>query len=250
MQRKYKLLAIIAICALAASTVAALGPAIASWIDNSIANVTSKTATDTFTTTVTEVSTNATSASPISVSGLGVSYGDPNTPSTVAVTTSGFVPNDYMELQVVIHNTGSATLQFTPTYTWSCYFVKSDGTDYAYPNIYSSHNDIATQKNIVTPMTYLGFNGVVGGGVSDTLTFTDGNDANNLALFGNTMIGASATGNNVNWEVGWGSASTFPTTLASGATFTYSIYIGLGINVPYGIPNMFFSLNIPLTTVQ
>jgi hypothetical protein len=51
-----------------------------------------------------------------------------------------------------------------------------------------------------------------------------------------------------NWGMAWGDGTSAPpTTLAPSATYTYWIYIGLGVNVPYGIPNAYFSLDIPLT---
>jgi len=260
MQKKYKILALVLIAAFAVSAFAA-APSIASWIDNSIVNITASTATSSFTTQVVGIYTNATT-SPLdingayyaSVSGGGVSAitsynsgpiaGDPSHPSTVALSVSGFVPNDLVEFQVTITNTGSTTLAFQTYSNW-CLFVNPNGSPYTYPNSYSSHP--TTPVPVYNPWTFLGFNGGNGGGLSDTQTFTSATDSTNRQVFADGLIDALAGGNNVNWEVGWGNVGTsVPATLAPSATFVYNIYVGLGTNVPYGIPAMFFSITIPM----
>lgn len=217
------------------------GPAIASWIDKSIVSITAATATATFSTTVTQVSTNA-SATPISVTGLGTSYGDPNTPSIVAITAGGFVPNDYVEFQVTITNTGTATLAFQP-YTLNCYFLDSGGNpiksgSWDTGNYAGTFAKSYAWSAFDTPGGALPNNGLVGS--SSATAFADQMvDANSRVLYGVEFV--------TNWGVAWGDGTAAPPlTLAPSATYTYWIYVGLGTDVPYGIPNMFFSLTVPM----
>ena len=246
--KKYKILAVILVAALAISTVAALGPTIATWVDTSLTQLTAKTATATFTTSIVGVSTNAIS-SPLNIDGYSITsanignyqpavqYGDPNTLSNITITASGFVPNDYVEFAVTITNTGTATETFQ-AYTYVCEFVNAQGV----PTSWTSPIDglhSSPKPPVVNAWTNDGFNGAAGGGVPSGTTLS-------TPVFINELIGTGATSYNTNWEVAWGSTSVLPTTLAPGATFTYNLYVGLGSNVPYGIPGCYFSLSIPL----
>jgi len=269
MQKKLKILMAIAVCILASSLVAATAvPAIASWIDNSIVSVVTSTANSSFTTTVVGVYTNA-SANALTISNGGTGpytsaniqdyntgpmAGNPSSPSVASMVASGWVPNDMVEFQVTITNTGTTTLAFAP-YTISCYFVSEPGNIPITTGPFTTSPYPAYTNHYSEPWTFLGFYGVVGGGISDALTLTSATDGpatlagTNQQIFADNLIDANAGGNNINWEVGWGTigASTIPATLAPSATFVYNIYMGLGTNVPYNIPNMFFSLSIPMT---
>jgi len=260
MQKKLVGLAIILIAALAVSAVFASDPAIASWIDNSTVSVVTSTANSSFTTQVVGVYTNS-SANAISIGGnsytsaniasynTGPIAGNPSSPSVASIVAGGWVPNDMVELSVTITNTGTTTLAFSP-YTINCYFVSEPGNVRISSGPFYNNNGYSTGEfNQQAPWTNLGFNGAVGGGISDSVTLTNSADTTNRQVFSDNLIDGLAGGNNINWEVGWGTigTTTVPTTLAPSATFVYNIYIGLGVNVPYNIPNMYFSLSIPMT---
>jgi hypothetical protein len=75
-----------------------------------------------------------------------------------------------------------------------------------------------------------------------------------LANFGTDTLSTYLTqlAGSSNWvmDFSYTKAATLPTTLAPGATFTYNLYVGLGSNVPYGIPGCYFSLSIPLAPAR
>jgi hypothetical protein len=214
-------------------------PAIATWIGQSVVKITSSTATDTFTTTVAFVQTNA-SASPITMYGtpftngstpgtvLGSSSGNPSAPSIVSFTASGFVPGDWIELDVTIKNTGTCTLQFT-NWNYSCYFVNAT-------------TGLPITSGPWTESPYPPYSASSG-----PLAWT-------LASFGSDSTAAflqyiKGTGPGIGWDITWTAnnsyqAGSLPTTLAPGASFTYVLYVGLGVNVPYGIPNMYYSITV------
>ena len=282
--RKKIILAIVAIALCATMIVFTVQPSIASWIDTSVVSVVTSTANSSFTTQVVGVYTNAT-LNPIGISGGGgttytdaniASYntgpipGNPSSPSVAAIVASGWVPNDMVEFQVTIKNTGTVTLQFNP-YTVNCYFVTEPGNvpiNTVGP-FYNENGYSTGDTNLVVPWTWLGFVGAAGGGITDSVTFTNSVDSTNRQVFADNLIDGMAgsvpptpfpwgtfagQGNNINWEVGWGivggTSGTFPTTLAPTATFVYNLYIGLGCNAPSIIPNMYFSLSIPMTVAN
>jgi hypothetical protein len=169
--------------------------------------------TDSFTTTVVGVVTNAV-YTPIILDGhsftstnianyIALSFG---TPSKVSISASNFVPEDYVQFAVTITNTGTDTLAFQP-------FSITIG----YPSPTSTVNKPWTSANFGT----------------DTLSTY----LSHLDVSANWVTDFSYTG-----------ISAFPTTLAPRATFTYNLFVGLGGNVPYGIPGLYFSLNIPLSS--
>ena len=262
MQKKLKILSIILISALAVSVVLASNSAIAAWINISVVQVTTSTATSAFTTQVVGVYTNVI-ASAIDINGnsyngasiatynSGVISGNPNSPSVATISAGGWVPNDLVELQVTITNTGSTTLQFQP-YLINCYFVDAGGNRISSGPFYNNNGYSTGELNQQEPWTFAGFYGQVGGGITDTLTFTSATDSTNRQVFADNLIDGNAVGNNINWEVGWGTigATSIPTTLAPSASFVYNIYIGLGTNAPYNIPNMYFSLTVPMTVAN
>jgi hypothetical protein len=243
MQRKYKLLAIIVICALATSTVAALGPTIASWTQSSIVNLTSAPATDSFTTTVTGVATNAVET-PITVNGvafvssdingyvLAVAGGDGANPSTVSLSASNFLPGDYAQFAVTIKNTGSATLQFQQ-YTILDQFVNSGGTAivYTFPSTdpYNANYVDPIKPAATHPWT------IADWGTDNLATFQ-------LYLTDNTKAGCASTWCQDNAYT----SGTLPSTLAPGASFTYNLFTGLGNETVYGIPACHYQISIPL----
>jgi hypothetical protein len=286
MQRKFKFLAIIAISIMAISVVFASDPAlpsaIATWTGNSVVNLTSSTASDTFTTTVVGVATNAVDSAltingePYTSAGqAGVSYpitnfvegpnsGDPNNPSTVTISASGFVPSDYAVFQVTIKNTGSATLGFT-NYQQLDEFVNSGGTSisYLFPPTdpynagYTAPASPApiTGTWTITPVSGTGWDAVATSvpTTSGTLpvapladqTVANMNTQFEAYLSNNAVEGCASTWCQNNIYLG----TTLPTTLAPGATFVYYIYTGLGDQTVYGIPASLFVVTIPLTAI-
>jgi hypothetical protein len=240
-QRKFKFLAFALIAVFAVSITFASVPSMASWIDKSIVSITAATATATFSTTVTEVATNA-SSTPLSLTIPGVQNGDPNTPSTVAITAGGFVPNDYVEFQVTIKNTGTATLAFQP-YTLNCYFLDSGGNPIT-SGSWDSGNYAGTfaQQSAWTAFDTPGGalpSGALVGSSSATAFADQMVDHQSAVTYGTEFV--------TNWGVAWGDGTAAPpATLAPSASYTYYVYVGLGADVPYGIPNMFFSLTIPM----
>ena len=191
--------------------------------------------TDSFTTTVVGVATNAV-YTPITVDGYSFTSSniahvdiDSVTPSTVSISTSNFVPGDYVQFAVTITNMGTATLEFQP-YTYSLYFVTATGTiiNPPYPAPITGYpapiNPLSAQS-----WTLANFGADT---LSAYLTYLDGSRSTNWVM-----------------DFSYTGAAAFPTTLAPGATFTYNLYVGLGSNVPYGIPDCYFSLSIPLASV-
>jgi hypothetical protein len=260
-QRKYKFLAIILVCAFAISAVFASNPGIASWIGNSVVNLTSTAATDTFTTTITGVATNAVDSAitidgtPYTSAGVaGSSYpitnfvegpnsGDPNNPSTVTVSASGFIPGDYALFQVTIKNTGSATLGFT-NYQYTDNFVNIYGNiiGYTFPaNDPYNANYVDNPKGTYTGTWDLG----TSAGFDTDSTLSAMTTKFQTYLTSNAIVGCASTWCQDNAYIG-----TLPTTLAPGATFTYYIYTGLGAQTVYGIPADLYTITIPLTAMQ
>jgi hypothetical protein len=243
MQRKFKILAVILVCALAASTVAALGPTIASWTQSSISSITSYAATDSFTTTVVGAATNAVNT-PVTINGYSfttstitgftpaVQSGDGANPSTVTMTSGNFVPGTYVEFWVTIKNTGTATLAFQPC-TYDIWFVDSSGTMIPFTDYY------------LYPAIAIANPGTTGPKVDINVPWT-------LSDFGTDNLAAYLVYLDTSWNTNWVAdfsyltSGTLPATLAPGATFTYHLFIGLGSDAPYGIPGMYFSLSIPL----
>jgi uncharacterized membrane protein YbaN (DUF454 family) len=242
-QRKYKILAAVLTCVFAISVVFAAVPSMASWISNSVVNVTSSSATDTFTTTVTGLQTNA-EYNPIDINGVtyagnvtgqqpnggspitafsDVSYGTGGQNSTAAINSGGWVAGDWALLQVTIQNTGSVTLNM-PTYSIANYFVDSSG-------------------NFLTPQP------------AGTSPYYLNNEAMTTGNFGQDIPTADiAQMNGPSWN-NWyndniwnyqNQGAVMPTILAPGATFTYYIFTGLGLTAPYPISNQLYSISILL----
>lgn len=244
-KKKFRVLTLVLICAFAISLVAASEQkAIASWIDTSVVNLTSAPATDSFTTTVVGVATNAVS-SPIDINGnyytssnigtynSGSIAGDPNNPSTVSITASGFIPNDYAQFSVTITNTGSATLQFTG-YTILDQFVNSGGTAivYTFPANDPYNANYVDPIKPATPYTWT----LTNWGTDNLATFQS-------YLTNNALAGCASTWCQDNAYTAGGS---LPTTLAPGASFTYTLYTGLGAETIYGIPACHYAITITL----
>jgi len=235
-------------CILAISAAAAVG---ANWIDTSVVKLTSSTATDSFTTTVVGVDTNAVNT-PIDINGVyytssniatfapPVQGGDPNTPSTVAISASGFVPGDYAVFKVTITNTGSATLAFT-NYQYADNFVNSQGTiiGYIFPSTdpYNA-NYVDSPKGPYSQAFSANWDIAANVPAMTTLFQT--------YITNNAVAGCASTWCQDNAFIG----STLPTTLAPGASFVYYIYTGLGVDTIYGIPASLYSVTIPLSAAQ
>jgi hypothetical protein len=261
MQRKLKLLGAVLICALVISTAAAVS---ATWVDNSIVKLTSSTATDTFTTTVVGVDTNAVNT-PIDINGVyytssniatfapPVQSGDPNNPSTVSISASGFIPADYALFKVTITNTGSATLAFG-NYQVLSEFVDSSGNSIAYtfPLVTDTTQPTGSQNmggNTAPANPALAYNGPISGFWDTSATQSDMTSTFKTYINNEAIAGCANTWCGDNALIG----STTPTvgmTLAHGATFTYYIYLGLGVDTAYGIPSALYTVTIPLTAAQ
>ena len=189
----------------------------------------------TFTTTVVGVATNAV-VTPITLDGHSFSSsnighytqivhtGDCGTPSTASIFASNFLPGDYVQFAVSITNTGDAALAFQP-YTYSTYFVTPTGAIINPPY----------------PMPITGYPAPINPSSAQPWALTNfGTDT-----LSNYVVKLSGS---ANWlmDFSYTKTATLPATLAPGATFTYNLYVGLGSNVPYGIPSRYFSLSIPL----
>lgn len=248
MKRRLKILATVIICVMAVSLVLASSPSIAAWIDNSVVNIISAPATATFTTQVVGVTTNA-ALSPIDINGnyytssnitsynSGVISGNPNTNSTVGITASGFIPNDYVQFQVTITNTGSATLAFSTTYTILDQFVDNSGNPigYIFPSndpYNANYNDPVKTVAVSHPWT------VADWGTDSLTTFQ-------TQLTDNTKAGCASTWDQDNALLA--GTTVMPSTLATGQSFTYIIYTGLGAGTIYGIPACHYQIAISLT---
>ena len=257
MQRKYKILMFTAVCALAFVLVAsAAAPAIGAWIDHSVVQFTVGTATSSFTTQVVGLYTNAT-ITPLDINGnpytgstitnfnSGPISGNPSSPSVVAISASNFVPNDQAVFAVTITNTGSTTLTFQ-SYTLNDYFLTGAGAP-----ITSGPWDTGVYAGVFALTNpWSDFNAAVNGGGALPQSQIVG--CGSATAFADQMVDGStyATTNNfnINWSMAWGSGTaTPPATLAPAASYTYWVYIGLGVNVPYGIPNAYFSLDVQLS---
>jgi hypothetical protein len=249
MKRRLKILATVIICVMAVSLVLASSPSIAAWIDNSVVNIISAPATATFTTTVVGVATNAGPLNTIDINGnqynsanigtysSGAIQGDPNTASIASITASGFLPNDYVQFQVTITNTGSATLAFSTTYTILDQFVNSAGTPigYIFPSndpYNANYNDPVKTVAVSHPWT------VADWGTDNLATFQ-------TYLTNNALVGCASTWCQDNALPA--GTTTMPTTLAPNTSFTYYIYTGLGAQTVYGIPACHYQIAITLT---
>jgi len=272
MQRKFKFLTIIVTTALvAALVIASAGPAIGSWIDHSVVSITSGAATTGITTEVVGVATNAI-INPIDIDGhtysapggdgaysitqfdSGAIASDPTSLiSQVSISASGFVPGDYALFQVTVTNTGSTTLQFGD-YTVLSEFVNSGGTSIAYtfPVVTDPTQPAGYQTmggNTAPANPGFAYSGVISGfwntnptqSAQTALFLTYLNDEQ-VAGCANTWCGDNA--------LIPGPAPTVGQTLANGGTFVYYIYIGLGIDTAPGIPNMLYTLDLPLTVAN
>ena len=185
-----------------------------------------------FTTTVLGVSSNVVST-PITLN--GVTYTSKNIQSffsqsvnygAISITLNNFVPNDYVQFSVTIANTGTESLQFQP-FTYSLYFINLSGSIISPPYPSPITNYPAPIVNQQEPWTITAFG-------TDALT---------------TFLTRLSGDNNWLADFSYTGANTLPTTLSPGGTFTYNLYVGLGCNVPYGIPSEYFSLSIPLISV-
>ena len=254
-QRKFKILATVLICAFAISIVFASDPAvpnvIATWTGQSIVSLTSSPATDTFTTTVAGADTNAVN-SPITlaVGAYTSSYtssditnfnppavaGDPNNPSQVDLSASGFVPGEWAAISVTITNTGSAALTFVNPVLVTDEFNAAGGS-YTFPSPYTEGTigpHSYTDTFDFNPTTGFDYGATVNGfGTSTFAGYLSGAFTNTWCQ-DNVIIGAN----------------TLPTVvLTTGQSFTYYIYTGLGLTPPYGIPGSIYTITLNLTPV-
>ncbi|AKA48256.1 hypothetical protein IX51_03095 [uncultured archaeon] len=208
--------------------------AVMAWEHPSNFNLTSSHASVAFETVVTGISTNA-NQTPLSINGHNynldnvinfnyISHGNGGMASNVNLQTGNFLPGDYVQFQVTVTNTGGTTLLLNSTdnnYTYSNYFVNSQGQYINSPDQQLYGNGY---NNSSSPMNYTGF-----GDAPTTQQVL-------------TLMGSS--GWNINWVNWWGSASVIPHELKHGQSFTYDLYIGLGDQAAYNIPDQYFSLNV------
>ena len=201
---------------------------------NAFASISGQKPTGSLTTTVIGVDANII-ATPVTINGHSFTKSNIHdypirfsNDGTVSLCLSNFLPGDYVQFAVTIRNTGSTTLSFQP-YAYSFYFVTGSGTmmNPPYPSPITGYP--APISIVNRPWTLANFG-------TDTLS----------AYISKYLAGSQST----NWVIDFSytKAATLPATLAPGATFTYNLYVGLGSNVPYGIPNYYFSLNIPLVS--
>ena len=257
-KRKYKILAIVLVCAFAISVVFASNPGIASWFDNSVVSITASAASTGITTEVVGVATNA-FYNPIDINGLlyttaggagpnnilsfdsGPIVSGPTTlTSTVSISAGGFVPGDYALFQVTITNNGPTVLQFGD-YTVLSEFVDSSGTSVAYnAPAYEGYPGFsapaAPAPAYSGPIT--GFWNIAATQAEQTTTFVN--------YITTTVVGCENTWCGDNCLIP-GPAPTVGQTLGNGATFVYYIYVGLGLYTAPGIANMLYQVTIPLT---
>ena len=247
MKSKIKLFGAVLICALVISAAAAVS---ATWVNQDVVKLISSTATDSFTTTVVGVATNAVNT-PIDINGVyytssniatfapPVQSGDPNNPSTVEISASGFVPGDYAVFQVTIKNTGSATLAFS-NYEYADNFIDSQGNKISYTFPATDPHQPGYTTTIHGPYSQaFSANWDTAGSVSAMTTLFQ-------TYIDTTVVGCASTWCQDNAFIG----GSLPTTLAPGATFVYYIYTGLGVDTIYGIPPCLYSVTIPLTAAQ
>lgn len=270
MQKKFKFLTIIVTTALvAALVIASAGPAIGSWIDHSITNITSGAATTSITTEVIGVATNA-NVNPIDINGKlysmpggagaysitqydsGAIASDPaSLISTATVSTSGWVPGDYALFQVTITNTGSTTLQFSE-YTIVNYFT-GPGTTYTFPAFEGYGPGPTVPVGTAPTVGALDSSGQGWQHSSiDNGWTSEGSTALMVSDF-NTAITTDTYGLINTWGANnylMGTAPTVGQTLVHGATFVYYIAIGLGVDTAPGIPNAIYTLDVPLTVAN
>jgi hypothetical protein len=201
---------------------------------NAFASIPGQKPKDSFTTTVTGVGTNVI-ATPVTINchsftknnihDYPLQFSDDG---TVSICASNFLPGDYVQFTVTITNTGTETLAFQP-FSYCCYFVDKCGNLISPP--YS-----APISGYPAPINHQG----------DW----------SLACFGTDTLGTYLTyldgSRSTNWliDFSYTAAATLPKTLAPGATFTYNLFLGLGTNVPYGIPGYCLKLNIPLASAS
>jgi hypothetical protein len=187
---------------------------------------------DSFTTTIVGVTTNVV-YTPITINGNSFTtsnihnYLVQSDTGTVSISASNFIPGDYVQFAVTITNTGTATLAFQP-YGYNNWFVYANGLEIPsadYPSVIVGYPAPTSIVNIPWTLTNFGTDTL-----STYLTYLDGSRSTNWVM-----------------DFSYTKAATLPTTLAPKATFTYNLYVGLGSNVPYGIPGRYFSLSIPLT---
>lgn len=198
--------------------------------------ITTREANVSFTTTVVGLTTNA-NQTPLEINGAyynmtdiqNFAYtanGNGGTNSTVSMSTANFLDGDYAAFNVTIKNTGDAALLLNTSnnnVTIKDYFIDSSG-NYIAPSGYP------TTGNTTFAMNYTGF----------------GNDS--LTTFVNYLYNTSL---NTNWLNDWGSlAGPIPHEIVKGQSFTFELYVGLGSQAAYPIPDQFFSISIPLTPAR
>lgn len=195
-----------------------------------------------FTTEIQGVSTNA-NQTPLAIDGSFYNLtditnfhssvsGNGGLNSTFTVTAGNFLDGDYVEFAVTITNTGGAPLILNATnnnYTYSNYFVNTQGQYINSPNASLYGNGY---QNVSSPMNYTGF------GTAPTIQ-------QELNLM-------SSSGWDINWVNWWGAASSnpIPHELKNGQSFTYDVFVGLGTQAAYNIPDQFVGINIPLVPAR
>lgn len=206
------------------------------------------THTDTFSTTISAWTIQNPAGTNISINGVPYLNGNYYTTPAYTQTTTGyslatgtgsdsvfnlslgnFYAGGYIGFNVTITNTGNIALLFT-TYSLSCYFSNDNGAYVAPPAGYGAGYNLTYQMNNsnfenVTLANYTA-NGVTNPGF---LYYLDYLWSDNWVAWAGTALGVPV-----------------PTSLAPGASFTYTIFIGLGATAPYNLPDMYYSIEIPL----
>ena len=191
-----------------------------------------------FTTTVVGLTTNANQTS-IGINGadynltniqtfVATTAGNGGSNATVALSTSNFLDGDYVAFSVTIKNTGDAALLLNATnnnVTVKDYFVNSNG------------NYILVSGYPATGNTSFGMNST-GFGNDSLSTFI-------------TYLNDPSDGLTTNWLNDWGSlVGPIPHEISKGQSFTFELYVGLGSQASYPMPNQLFSISIPLTPAR
>lgn len=148
---------------------------------------------------------------------------------------SGFTDGGYIVFNVTIQNTGNSPLYINTSldqFGMANYFVNNTTGQYMpAPNSIQDPNGSEIFYN-GTGGTFAYYNGSqMAGNVSlnDYLYYLDNNSAWNY-----------------NW-VNWWNMSSIPTMLTGGQTWTFQVYVGLGLYAPSDLPSQFFGLQLPVS---
>ena len=148
--------------------------------------------------------------------------GNPGSPSSITVSTNDFVPGDWVQFEITVTNTGSATLA-----------VNNAGT-------YTITASIGGTLVYNLPSTSL-----------NAGEFGQDSQAQSIAYLSSSALGPNSTPWDSSWFANnsWNPSNpptgTMPAYLTTGQSFVWYLFIGLGDSAPYGISG--FSTTITIT---